>query len=221
MKSFRTVKIFSDRYPFIGPTMWMLSVQYFIIQVIVADAWKYPFSLRNNTISDLGNNACGIYGGRIVCSPLHGLMNASFITLGLFMALGALLIYQEFRESRISLIGFSYLAMAGVGTLLVGLFPENTITELHLLGAGLAFLIGNVGLVILGLVLKVPRSLRIYTFISGLVSLIGLAFFASGYYLGLGPGLIERITAYPQTIWLIIFGLYMSKNHILKIPVKK
>ncbi len=194
--------------------MWMLSLQYFIVQIIVASAWLNPaYSLAKNTISDLGNTACGIENSRYVCSPLHGLMNASFITLGIFMATGSLLIYQEFKETKWALIGFSFMLLAGIGTLLVGLFPENTIISLHILGATLPFLIGNIGLIILGSALNIPRYLRLFTLLAGVISLIALAFFATHHYLGIGIGGMERITAYPQTLWLIVFGAYISKNH--------
>ncbi len=214
MRPRRLIKTFNDKYPFLGPLIWMLSVQYFIIQVIVAQAWKTTYSLSLNTISDLGNTACGAASSRAVCSPLHALMNASFITLGITMALGAGLIYQEFRENNGSFTGFGFMGLAGLGTLMVGLFPENTISILHSVGAALPFLIGNVGLVILSLALDVPKPLKAYTFLSGVASLIALAFFYSHSYLGLGIGGLERVVAYPQTVWLIIFGMYMSRSHI-------
>lgn len=217
MQPTKMVKIFTDKYPFFGPAIWILSVQYYIIQIVVAKAWSVPYSLTHNTISDLGNTVCGMYAGRFVCSPLHGWMNASFLLLGSTMAVGALLTYQEFRESQLSLTGFSFMAIAGLGTVMVGIFPENTITALHVLSAALPFFIGNVGLVILGLALDVPKILRYYTLFSGVISLIALGFFVSHHYLGLGIGGMERITAYPQTMWLIVFGIYISSNHIKRI----
>ncbi len=216
MKPSEMVKTFTDKFPFVGPIFWMVSVQYYIVQIIAAAAWTSVYSLRFNTISDLGNTVCGDYSGRFVCSPQHNLMNASFIILGLTMMAGAGLIYQEFKESRASLVGFSFMAVAGFGTVLVGLFPENTIGFLHQLGAFLPFLVGNVGLLILGWALDVPRTLRVYTLVSGIVSLVALVFFTTHTYLGLGIGGMERITAYPQTMWLIVFGVYISKNHILE-----
>ncbi|HUD10203.1 MAG TPA: DUF998 domain-containing protein [Candidatus Saccharimonadales bacterium] len=216
MKMPRKIETFTDRYPLIGPTMWILSVQYFIIQIIVARAWASPYSILNNTISDLGNTSCGIYAGRDVCSPLHIMMNVSFMILGLFMIGGSLLIYQEFKESKLALVGFTFMLLAGVGTLLVGVFPENTISTLHLTGAFLPFFIGNVGIVILGMALKLPTSLRVYTLATGIISLIALGFFVTHSYLGIGIGGMERITAYPQTLWLIVFGVYISKNHFMR-----
>lgn len=209
------VAVFTDKYPLIGPLVWVLSVQYFVVQLVAAAAWDSGYSWRFNVISDLGNSACGQYAGRYVCSPDHILMNVSFIMLGLTMALGSLLIYQEFKESRLSLIGFSLMALAGFGTFLVGLFPENTIKFMHGLGAFFALFIGNVSLVVLALALsRVRRGFRAYTFMSGVISITAFMLFAADIYLGLGQGGMERVVSYPQTLWLILFGIYMTHSHL-------
>lgn len=213
MKPSKAIKTFTDRYPLIGPSFWILSVQYFVTQLVVAHAWSRPYSLTQNTISDLGNSVCGPYGSRFVCSPLHNWMNASFIVLGLFMIVGSTLIYHEFHRSWGSAVGFGCMAVAGIGTVLVGLFPENTISSLHIIGAALPFLVGNIGLVVLGTALSLPRLLRYYTILSGAIALFALALLLTNNYLGIGLGGMERITAYPQTVWLIVFGIYMSSNH--------
>lgn len=212
----RKVKTFTDRYPFVGPIMWMLTVEYFILQLVVARASVRPYSIAKNTISDLGNTQCGIYGNRYVCSPLHSLMNTSFILLGSFMVLGSILIYQEFKETTLAFYGFGSMLMAGIGSLLVGIFPENTISEFHIFGAALVFLMGNVGMIVLGSALALPLPFRIYTILSGSVSLVALVFFIADSYVSLGIGGMERIVAYPQTVWLIFFGIYISKNHYKK-----
>jgi len=213
---FRRAQIFHDRYPLVGPTFWVISIQYYVTQLIVAADWPRPYSWANNAISDLGNTACGMYSGRYVCSPLHNWMNASFIVLGATMIAGSLLIYQEFRKSVASAVGFSFMALAGLGTILVGLFPENVNSTWHGLGALLPFLIGNVALVLFGRSLRLGPKLRAYTLLSGAIALAALALFYSGHYLGLGLGGMERVVAYPQTIWLIALGLYMSRSHYLK-----
>ena len=102
---------------------------------------------------------------------------------------------------------------AGIGTILVGLFPENTISLLHVIGAGMPLLVGNIGLVILGIDLPMPKTLKLYTIFSGIVSVLALILFVTHSYVGIGPGGTERIAAYPQTIWLIIFGFYIFKDY--------
>lgn len=210
----KRIRIFTNKYPNVGPTFWVVTVQYFIIQAVAMAYWLTPtsYSLRHNPISDLGNTMCGEYATRYVCSPLHDWMNASFILLGLLMIAGSTLLYEEFRKNVGSAIGFVLMAIAGFGTILVGVFPENTISQLHFLGALLVFLLGNIALVIFGFALNLHGWFRVFTIACGVISLIALPLFYFQIYLGLGEGGMERVVAYPQTIWLIFFGLYMTRN---------
>lgn len=207
------VETFTNRHPLVGPAFYWVSIQYFVTQLIVALAWTMPaYDFFKYAISDLGNTACELYDDRVVCSPYHTWMNASFVVLGLTMIAGSALIYQMFKKNSGSLVGFCFMALAGLGTVLVGLFPENTVAELHTLGAGLAFLIGNLALIILGLSLDLPKLFRYYTLLSGIVALFALILLVTENYLGLGFGGMERLTAHPQTVWLILFGIYISRN---------
>lgn len=210
------IRTFHDSFPWVGPLVWMLTVEYYAIQVVVARNWATPYSLLRNPISDLGNTHCGTYAHRYVCSPLHSLMNLALIVLGALMIAGAPLIYLEFRERFSAALGFGCMAIAGAGTILVGLAPENVNITLHKLGASGPFLVGNIGLIILSSALDLPRHIRLYTRLSGIVALAALLLFVTRVYLGLGEGGIERLTAYPQTFWLIVFGIYISRDHYNK-----
>lgn len=211
----RRVQAFTNKYPLLGPLIWILSVQYFAVQFYVASRWPVPFKYDEHLISDLGNTACGVYSDRLVCSPDYALMNWSFIMLGITMALGALFIYQGFRKTRATFIGFILMALAGFGTFLVGMFPENTIGWAHALGAALALGVGNLSLLFLAFGLRqVRQGFRLYTFSSGMLSLIVLGLFVFNINFGLGQGTMERIVSYPQTAWLILLGLHMSATRI-------
>ena len=131
------------------------------------------------------------------------------------MITGSLLLCQSFKKSRKTIVGFTLFAIGGAGTALVGIFPENTVSVLHSIGAALPFLIGSVGVVILGFSLEVPKIFRIYTVSTGSISLAALGAYASGHYIGLGEGGLERVVAYPQTIWMIILGLYLLGQQLL------
>jgi hypothetical membrane protein len=214
MHASKRIKVFTDKYPLLGPIFWMVSIQYFIIQLVAAFAWSNPsYSFNNNAISDLGNTACGLFSERYVCSPFYSLMNISFMLLGITMIAGSFLIYQEFIKNAQNRIGFIFMALAGFGTFLVGAFPENTVKELHFIGALLPFLLGNIALLIFGFSLGLQGKFKFYTIASGVVALIALPLFFTKTYLGLSLGGMERLVAHPQTVWLIIFGLYMSRNH--------
>lgn len=197
-----------------GAALWVFNVQYFIVQVVVAAAWAgNGYNWGSNTISDLSNSQCGQYGARIVCSPLHAVMSTSFIVLGITILGGAVLLQKGLVANFINLFGFGFMAFAGLGAILIGFFPENSISSLHIAGAALSFLLGNVGMLLLGSSLNpLPRELRIYTVLSGVVGLAALLLFLRHVYAGLGIGGMERIVAYPQTIWMIVFGLYLLRK---------
>ena len=205
---------FIDKYPYLGSLAWILTAQYLIITLIVARSWNTTYSFLHNSISDLGNTACRTYSNRYVsniyvCSPKHTLMNWSFAVTGILMIIGAILIYTLFKKSRSTMIGFTCIALGGIGGILVGLYPENTIGTLHVTGAFLDFFVGNLGIVILGMSLLTPKWLRMYTLITGFLTLICLILYSSKIYLGLGLGGMERLASYPQTVWLIVFGFYL------------
>lgn len=205
------VNVFTNNHPFVGPVFWIASIQYFIVQLIVIAAWTVPHSWKNNYISDLGNTMCGTYNGIAVCSPLHPLMNVSFVVFGATILLGSILIYTEFKRTRLSAFSFFLMGMSGLGTILVGLFPENTIGLLHIIGAFLGLVVGNVAIVMLGFALTQVRTVfRYYTVISGTVSLVAFVLFYTENYLGLGVGGMERLVSYPFALWMMLFGIYMT-----------
>jgi hypothetical membrane protein len=196
-------------YPWLGPVCYASCVQYFVVQLLVSLRWSPPYSVSRDTISDLGNTACGAWNGRYVCSPLHDLMNWSFIVLGVTMMSGSVFIFRHFAQGRAAAAGLAAVTAAGLGTVMVGLFPENSVPALHGLGAAIPFVLGNSALFVLAFALEIPVPLRVYAFLSGTVAILGLAAFASSHYLGLGEGGMERVVAYPQTIFLIAIGCYL------------
>lgn len=195
----------------LGPILWVSSIQYFIVQLIVIAAWPVPHSLANNFISDLGNTECGVYAGLQVCSPLWPLMNLSFVVFGITMSVGSMLIRKQFEKNKLATIAFALMVVSGVGTMMVGLFPENTIGWLHTLGAFLGLGVGNLSVLLLGIWLRpLPTALRVYTIASGIICLAAFTLFLLDIYLGLGRGGMERLVSYPFTLWMIIFGIYMA-----------
>jgi hypothetical membrane protein len=194
----------------LGPILYVTSIQYFAVQLFVALQWRPPYNLSRDTISDLGNTACGTWNGRYVCSPLHNLMNVSLVVLGITMTLGSVLVSRYFAYGSASKWGFAAMTISGLGVVTVGFFPENSVSAIHGLGAAIPFVLGNASLIILALSLKMPALLRLYVFLSGVMALLGLVAYASSHDLGLGEGGIERVVAYPQTVCLVVIGFYLA-----------
>lgn len=205
------IRSYALEHSLLGPIMWVASLQYFIVQPIVAWAWAPQYSWTDNVISNLGNTGCQQQLAQAVCSPLAPLMNTSFIVLGLTMLAGAVLLYFQYQKSPVRLAGFSMAALGGIGTVLVGLFPENTNGILHFIGAILALGVANLGLVALSFGLKSePNWLRLYAFFTGVVGLVALVLFGLGVHEPLGVGTTERLASYPYTMWLIVYGAYLA-----------
>ena len=196
----------------LGAFAWLLAIQFFVAQVVVASAWTRPFSLATGYISDLGTTTCGPYptdSDKIVCSPWHAGMNASFVVVGLTMVVGAALARDGFNPGRNRGVGLALIAVAGLGVLAVGLFPQNENYPLHAAGAGINFVTGNVGLILLGRTGLAGRPARVFQILSvalGVAGLVATVLFGSHYTLGLGAGSVERVAAYSVTIWQILAG---------------
>jgi hypothetical membrane protein len=194
----------------LGALCWLSSVQFFITQFWVALAWRAPFSLAHNFISDLGNTHCGSLNSAshlYVCSPRHAWMNASFVLLGFTILAGGLLTHDSRRPGLARQLVRASMVLAGTGGMLVGCFAENENLLLHSLGAAVYFLFANIGLVMLGAsaaeVIGRIKGVMIGLGITG-ISATGLFF--SAHYLGLGVGGMERVLVYPLPLALTLCG---------------
>lgn len=202
-----------------GAIAWIVAVQFFVTQVVVASAWSRPFSLRLDYISDLGNTACGPYPAgstNLVCSPWHAAMNLSFIVLGITMIVGARLTRSVFPAGWVRSVAASLFAMAGVGVILVGIYPENTDNARHVVGAGVNFVAGNIAMIVYGLALAQQperhRALMQFSLVTGTLGLLATLLFVTGQFLGLGLGGMERVAAYPMTVWQIVAGIALLRS---------
>lgn len=197
-----------------GAIAWALAVQFFITQVVTASVWPRPFSLKSDYISDLGNTVCGAYPAgstHTVCSPWHLAMNTSFIVLGVTMILGAALTRDAFPPGWVRKLAALLFTVAGVGVIVVGIYPENTNNARHVLGAGFNFVAGNIAMIVYGLALAqrpMERGLlTVFSLFSGGLGFVATLLLVSAHYLGLGVGGMERVAAYPMTVWQIVMGV--------------
>jgi hypothetical membrane protein len=214
------IRFLIDHYDWMGPVIVVLSSWYFAAQVLAAWVFRPQYSFVNNAISDLGNTAC-LPSQSGICSPLYVVMDASIAILGLAMIVGAILIFSEFsfsqyrREQAAALAGFVCMGLGGLGAILVACVPENVNTaHLHTVGTAMAIGFGQLAILILGLVLRqIPDWLREFMIVTSLFVLLAGITIAGKHQFGIGGGALERLAQYPESVWLILFGFYISRNH--------
>ncbi|GLY15661.1 hypothetical protein Kisp01_26760 [Kineosporia sp. NBRC 101677] len=182
-------------------------VQFLVFHLVVQAAWERPYSWADHNISDLGNRTCAVQAEpqmRWVCSPDHGMMNESFIRLGVLAVIGLLLSAPLWRPGARAARGL--LLAAGLGWVLVGLAPADVNENVHVLGAALIMLAGNIGLIVAGRQASDP-IVRRFGLPLGALGLTAFTLFLSQQYLGLGMGGMERVAVFPQLAWLVLFAV--------------
>ncbi len=206
----------------VAAALWALgSLQFVLAMAVVQSRWtgSPAYSLRQDVISDLGNTACAPFpsgSATYVCSPAHAVFNGSAIALGLLVLVGVYLVRTAFPARRSAHLGLALLIVAGVGSIVVGLSPENVHLRVHDVGALLAFVGGNLALLVLALgMLRDTRwdGYRLYTLLSGAVGLVATVLYLDGTYVGLGPGGMERLIVAPLLLWLVVVAV-----HLLRVP---
>jgi hypothetical membrane protein len=181
-----------------------------VAEAIAAIAFVGSYSFRRNYISDLGAVRCG--GS---CSPLHALMNASFVLQGVLIFVGAFVVWPLFPRGALSWLALGLIAASGLGVGVVGVAPEDFAPGWHYLGAAENLLFCNAGACLLGAALlresQAPGAVGLLSLGFGLIGLAGLGGLASSHYFGLGLGGVERVAAYPFPLWIAGMGAWLLK----------
>jgi hypothetical membrane protein len=90
----------------LGGASWILTLLYFIGQAVAQAAWRTPYSLIDNRVSDLGNTACGrTLANTYLCSPLHTVMNTTFVLTGVLILVGLFLTRSIWPRRRLTTWG--------------------------------------------------------------------------------------------------------------------
>jgi hypothetical membrane protein len=204
----------ADRQVALGAACWVLTVVFFIGQAVAQAASTVPYSLAGNYISDLGNTACGTFTQGAyradVCSPLHGVMNATFVVTGLLMLGGAVGTRRAWPRRRLTTAGLVLLVLAGAGEVLAGFRPENVSLGLHAIGAVFGIAGANVGVLLLAIaVWRTAPWTAILSLVVGVLGLVSFLLFGSVPSVGLGTGLVERLAGYPVVVWMIVVGCFL------------
>jgi hypothetical membrane protein len=194
----------------LGGLLFVAGSVQFVAAMVVVQLYYPGYSDTGNYISDLGSSM----------SPWAWLFNDSIRLLGLAGLAGTILIRTAFSSKTTTHIGLGALLVANLGAIAVGTFPEGSswpFAGIHSVVSLVTFLGSAFALVFLALAMSRDtrwQGLRAYTFVSGVVTLVAIGLFASGHYLGIGPGGMERVVVAPILLWAIIAG-----SHLARLPV--
>jgi hypothetical membrane protein len=174
-----------------------------VLGLIVAEALHPGYSVSGNYISDLG------------VGPSSAIFNSSIFLLGLLIIIGAYFLPRDINFRALTVL----LALMAIGAMSAGVFTKN-FAVVHGAVSSMAFVFGGLSAIVSFRVSKMPLSAM--SVILGLMSLGALALFAGGllandalasieaqdsvFFLGIGPGGMERMIVYPALIWLAGFG---------------
>jgi hypothetical membrane protein len=187
----------------VAGALFFIAAAQFILCLTIAEALYPGYSLSSNYISDLG------------VGPSAIVFNLSVFLLGLLLLAGT---YFLRRLADFKTVNTLLLLMA-VGAMGVGVFTKD-FTLAHGAVSSAAFFFAGLSAITSFKVLSKPLSLL--SVILGALTLGALALFSggmvtsgsltstdaldSGFYLGLGPGGMERMIVYPALMWLAGFG---------------
>ena len=177
----------------VAGTLLFLGAVQFLIVLVVAEALYPNYSVSLNYISDLGVGSTAL------------IFNSSVFLLGLLVVAGAYFIREAFKSNFL----FITLTLTGIGAMMVGLFPE-TAGVMHTIASLITFLFGGLAAIVSYRVEKPPFSYL--SVVLGALGLVGLGLFASGNYLSLGVGGMERMIAHPVLLWAVGFGGHLVSH---------
>ena len=175
----------------------------FVLCLIIAETLYPGYSVSSNYISDLG------------VGPSAIVFNSSVFLLGLMLLAGT---YFQRHNQDLKTVNTMLLLMA-IGAMGVGIFTKNY-TLPHGAVSSAAFFFAGLSAITSSKIL--PKPLSQISIVLGAMTLAALTLFSagiitsgsltsteafdSGFYLGLGPGGMERMIVYPALMWLAAFS---------------
>jgi hypothetical membrane protein len=160
----------------------------------------YPgYNLGTNALSDMG----------AIGAPTFLLWNGQLLITGVLSFVGVLLFLRS-RALPIPSVRLAWILylVPPMGTIIVSLFPENSILALHIIGAFMVFIFGGLGAIYAYRFTKSPfRHLSIAL---GAISLVAILLFGAPPLVGFGVA--ERLVVYPFNIWVVSFAGYLMSS---------
>jgi hypothetical membrane protein len=193
----------------VAGAFFFVATTQFILGLVIAEALQPGYSVSGNYVSDLG------------IGPFAIVFNSSIFLLGLLLVIGVYFLRQTSGFELVNKLLF-LMGMAAMG---VGILTKD-FTVAHGAVSSAAFFFSGLSAIASAKVLKKPLSL--ISIVLGVMTLGTLGLYSIGmvtsgsitssieydssFYLGLGPGGIERMIVYPALIWLTGFSWHLASQ---------
>ena len=187
-------------------TLFFVAVTQFLFCITIAEALYPGYSISANYISDLG------------VGPSSIIFNSSVFILGFSLILGTYFLRNNPDFKTVNILLF----LVGLSAMGVGVFTKD-FPLTHGVVSSMTFFFVGLSAISSFKVFKKPLSL--ISVILGAITLVALSLFSIGmitsgsitsnivydsnFYLGLGPGGMERMIVYPVVMWLAGLGIYL------------
>jgi len=191
----------------IAGALFFVAVTQLILCLIISEALYPGYSVSDNYVSDLG------------IGPSSIVFNSSVFLLGLLLAIGTYFLRGISDLKTVKVLLF----LMAIGAMGVGLVTKD-FTVAHGAVSSVAFFFSGLSAIASAKVLKKPLSL--ISIVLGVMTLVALGLFSVGliasgsytsniaydsnFYLGLGPGGMERMIVYPALMWLAGFSGHLA-----------
>ncbi len=231
------------RWEIYGALTWLLGLLSFVL-VMVAAQLAYPcsnfggcYDPLTTPISALGSAGYATgnppYDSYLSIhfpwpfSPWWPAFNYSIVLFGIALVAGAFFVRRAFPPNGWATAGFVLLAIGGMGAAGVGLTPEDTLLNLHIGFAAVAFLLAAVAVIAFGVALAAGRSpwgqgWTVYTLVSGLFALAWVVLLARpeivgvaqwvNYGSGFGFGGLERLIVVAPFLWIALVCIRVLRH---------
>jgi hypothetical membrane protein len=197
-----------------GSGAWLVQPLYVVVELLVAAGASAAYSLRDDTISALGQLTCapGHSGSAlVVCSPRHIVLDVAFVVFGVLRVLGALLLRPSLAPGSARTAATALWVVSGSCSAAVGFVPVDQHPGLHTLVAAPVFVLQPPAVVATALALRRTHgAVHPWVVSSGFaVGALTLAA-AAAFGVRLGEqtwvGGLERLALWPAYLWLGAVG---------------
>ena len=182
----------------LGALAFLLRPTYIATEVVTAAATTGGYSFVSDSVSRLGEVGCSA----AYCSPRHEVMNGSFMTYGVLLAGGALLLMRPLGPWVTGL-----LVVSGVSSYATGLAPLDQDATLHAIAATPLFVGQPLALLLLGWRVREDRPLLSKSLLAtgAVTAAAAVGFIVSGDEGG-AAGALERLALWPVLLGLAGFA---------------